>query len=350
MEVKYDIMDIEKRMFDDDFFKFRQTIKGLERRLASILSQGFDDSDTIIGKFKLLDSFEALLSRPIIQDELEKKHIVLLDLYKQDLKIVAAIFNEGKALVDKVDERAPISNNLPPITGALNWTTGLLERITEPMDKLSVLSQAIQDREEYKDVCKLYSSLCNNLKIYNQQKIKIWEEGVEVNTEGKLNKYLLVREQTPLAEEGFVRVNFDPVLVRLLREVKYLLLLNITIPERASLLYKKVDVYRSQTGNLDIIADMYNNILATLLPVEKPLLADRIDKMNVALQKGIDELKWNSQNIDPFIKNAMDVVTVVDELVSKMKSNVKKIHGLMANWETPLFERKLRPSQPDDLE
>jgi dynein heavy chain len=140
MEVTYDIMDIEKRMFDDDFYKFRQSIKGLERRLASILSQAFDDSDTIVGKFKLLDSFEGLLTRPIIQDELEKKHITLLELYKQDLKTVGAIFMEGKALVDKVDERAPISNNLPPITGALNWTTGLLERISEPMDKLSILS------------------------------------------------------------------------------------------------------------------------------------------------------------------------------------------------------------------
>jgi len=140
MEVTYDIMDIEKRMFDDDFYKFRQSIKGLERTLASILAQAFDDSDTIVGKFKLLDSFEGLLTRPIIQDELEKKHITLLELYKQDLKTVGAIFMEGKALVDKVDERAPIFNNLPPITGALNWTTGLLERISEPMNKLSILS------------------------------------------------------------------------------------------------------------------------------------------------------------------------------------------------------------------
>ena len=82
MHVSYDIMDIEKRQFDDDFFKFRNRIKELERRLASILTQGFDDSDTIIGKFKLLDSFEGLLYRPIIQDELEKKHITLLELYK----------------------------------------------------------------------------------------------------------------------------------------------------------------------------------------------------------------------------------------------------------------------------
>jgi dynein heavy chain, axonemal len=38
MTVQYDIMDIEKRQFDDDFYKFRQKIKELERRLASILT------------------------------------------------------------------------------------------------------------------------------------------------------------------------------------------------------------------------------------------------------------------------------------------------------------------------
>lgn len=349
-KVNYDIMDTEQRQFDDDFYKFRQRIKELERRLASVLTQGFDDCDTIIGKFKLLDSFEGLLNRPIIQDELEKKHITLLELYKQDLKTVGSIFMEGKALVDKIDERAPISNNLPPIAGALNWTAGLLERIKEPMDKLSLLSQSIQDREEYKDVQKLYASLCKNLREYNDLKIKQWEQGVEENTEDQLNKFLLYREETPLAEEGFVRVNFDPVLVRLLREVKYLLLLDIEVPERASQLYQKVDIYRTQTGNLEIIVNMYNEILATLLPVEKPLLADRIEKMNKALQQGIQELKWNSQNIDPFINHAMVIVTDVDELVKKMKDNVKKMQLMMAEWERPLFERKPKPLFPDDLE
>ena len=262
-------MDIEKKEFDDDFYKFRQRIKELERRIASILTQGFDDSDTIIGKFKLLDSFASLLNRPIIQDELEKKHIVLLDLYKQDLKVVGTLFMEGKALVDSSDEKAPIFKNLPPISGALNWTNGLLERINEPMEKLSMLSQSIQDREEFKDVQKLYISLCKNLKEYNKQKVVQWEHGVEKNTEDQLNKFLLYREQT---EMGFIRVNFDPVLVRLLREVKYLLLMDIEVPERAQLLFKRVNVYRSQTGNLEIVCDMYNEILSILLPVEKPLL------------------------------------------------------------------------------
>lgn len=44
---------------------------------------------------------------------------------------------------------------------------------------------------------------------------------------------------------AFIRVNFDPVLVRLLREVKYLLLMDIEVPERAQLLFKKVNIYRT---------------------------------------------------------------------------------------------------------
>jgi dynein heavy chain len=72
---------------------------------------------------------------------------------------------------------------LPPIAGALNWTNGLYERIKEPMERLSTLSQSIQDREEYKDVQKLYASLCKNLREFEDQKIKQWELGVEESTE-----------------------------------------------------------------------------------------------------------------------------------------------------------------------
>ena len=81
-----------------------------------------------------------------------------------------------------------------------------------------------------------------------------------------------MREETEIAPEGFMRVNFDPVLVRLLREVKYLQLIDIEVPERANALYDKVNVYRTQTGNLELTVNMFNEVLSTLLPVEKPLL------------------------------------------------------------------------------
>jgi dynein heavy chain len=183
MTVSYDIMNIEHREFDDDFFNFRKSIKELERRLASVITQSFDDCDTIIGKFKMLDSFEGLLNRPIIQDELERKQISLLELFKSDLKTTQAIFMEGKMLVERVDERSPISSNMPPIAGALNWTRGLFDRVNEPMERLSQLSTTIQEREEFKDVQKLYNSLCKSLKEFEEAKLIEWVQGVEDNTE-----------------------------------------------------------------------------------------------------------------------------------------------------------------------
>ena len=157
---------------------------------------------------------------------------------------------------------------------------------------------------------KLYQSLEKLLTTeYIEDKLNEWTRGVEEHTEDQLNKYLLVREETELAEEGFIRVNFDAILVRYLREVKYLQLQDYSVPERAQKLFEKVDTYRRWTGRLDLTVEMYNNIIATLLPVEKPLMMERIQKMNKALQPGIDTLKWNQDNIDPFINQAMAIVT-----------------------------------------
>lgn len=239
---------------------------------------------------------------------------------------------------------------MPPIAGALNWTRGLFDRVTEPMERLSQLSASIQEREEFKDVQKLYNSLLKSLKEFEETKINEWVQGVEENTEEHLNKCLLVKEETEAAEEGFIRVNFDPVLVRLLREVKYLQLIDIEVPERASALYNKVNVYRTQTGNLELTVNMYNEVLATLLPVEKPLLAARIQEMLDALAPGIGTLKWNSENINPFISKGMKIVTEVDELVKKMKENVRKMTDIMEKWNKPLYERKTKALQAEDVE
>lgn len=46
----------------------------------------------------------------------------------------------------------------------------------------------------------------------------------------------------------------------------------------------------------------------------------------------------------------MGIVRDVDELVKKMKDNVKKMQEMMSKWEKPLFDRKNKPFLPEDLE
>jgi len=58
-------MDMDATLFDEDFYAFRVVVKELERRLASIIIQAFDDCTTIGMTFKLLESFEGLLDREV---------------------------------------------------------------------------------------------------------------------------------------------------------------------------------------------------------------------------------------------------------------------------------------------
>ena len=118
----YNIMDVDVKQFDEDFYTFRTQINELERRLASVIIQAFDDCVTVFGRFKLLESFEGLLEREIIQTDLEKKNIDLLNGYAQDLKQVQEIFVVFK-------DHPPINYNAPPRAGAVYWVRGLIERI-----------------------------------------------------------------------------------------------------------------------------------------------------------------------------------------------------------------------------
>ena len=147
-KVPYDVLDVEQKAFDDDFYEFRCQIKELERRLGSVLNQGFEDCATVFAAFKLIESFEGLLEREFIQADLERRQADLLRAYASDLKDVSEIFHRQRATsaAGKYLEREgpPLYVNMPPVSGALFWTRGLVERIEEPMAKLKATMRPMQ--------------------------------------------------------------------------------------------------------------------------------------------------------------------------------------------------------------
>jgi len=104
-------------------------------------------------------------------------------------------------------------------------------------------------------------------------------------------------------------VNFDPELVKLLREIKYLQLIDLPVPENGLAIYKNVDVFRDINIKLDHIVFMYNSLQSELLDVERPLLEKNIDKMDKNLKPGLETFKWESNNIGKeFINPSLTVV------------------------------------------
>ena len=352
--VPYDILDVQAKAFDTDFFAFRQSIKELERRLASVMTQGFDDQSTISGRFKLLDSFDMLLERPIIQDELERKHISLIHAYGIDLKRVQEIF-----LTER--EQPPISWNLPPVAGALTWCRNLKERIGEPMSKLRDLHATVMEREESKEVIKLYTTLMSSLEDYEHQKVEEWGGDVDRTTQAKLKLSLLTRGKMgpylittgdPAVDSKLLQVNFDPALVRLLREVKYFLSLGLEVPPSALQVYQRASVYRKQTASLDLMVNMYNQMMYKLLPVEAPLMRGQITKIDSVMNTGLEVISWKSgRPIDDFIGEVSALVKAAHSVLFKLKGNLEEVAGVLNDWcDTPMLQRKPKPMTPDEFE
>ena len=79
----------------------------------------------------------------------------------------------------------------------------------------------------------------------------------------------------------------------------------ITPKQVALNVHKKAEIFRRQTGNLDLIVNMYNHIQTTLLPVERPLVRSHLDRMDKTLKRGLESIRWKSHGVDAFINDCM---------------------------------------------
>ena len=343
------ILDLDNKQFDEAFYDFRNRIKELDRRLGSVIVQGFEDASTVAGRFRLLESFDNLITRSIIADFLEKKHAALIESIRIDFEQVQQLFNEMK-------DKPYIASNLPPIAGALSWSKSLRDRIQSPIEKLKTLDKKILEREDTKDVIRTYTVLMGQLADLDKENIEHWGKGIEDSSQAKLKNPLLRRELTA-DHSSLLYVNFDPVLVRLLREVKYFLLLGLEVPNTAMEIFQRVEIFRRQTGNLDLIVNMYNDIQTTLLPVERPLVKAQLDRIDKTLSQGIGEgknkakaLNWKSNGIDIFIGETMAEVKEVSEMLQMLKGNLKAVEQAVAVWQTaPIFERGFKTANVVDI-
>ena len=85
------------------------------------------------------------------------------------------------------------------------------------------------------------------------------------------------------------------------------------------------------------IVNMYNNMLATLLDVERPLLQAKLDDIDKVLQKGLKHLNWKSHAIQEFVANAMAKVKEANSILQTIKSNVKETQIVLKSFAEPLM-------------
>ncbi len=246
------------------------------------------------------------------------------------------LFLQGKEFIDKKDERSPLNKNMPPIAATLYWTDSLKERINEPFLRFISIGKRITDKEEFREIENLYHSIIKIINDYEGVKKQNWDSLSKNSSGDKQKDYILVLKGDLLA------INFDPQLLQLLKEIKYLKILNLQIPEEADLVYQKNNIFRKQIASLENITSQFNNVVLSLHEVEKPLIAEKLKKVQQILEPGFNGITWEkTKEIDDFVAKSSVNINDLGSIVDKLHLFIKKIEDILKiDWmKNKMFKR-----------
>eukprot|EP01135_Chromosphaera_perkinsii_P002940 Nk52_evm51s230 gene=Nk52_evmTU51s230 len=328
--ITYDCFDPKIETFSQDISNFSKNMENLEKQIGTLITKAFDDCSSLQGIFKLLESFSGLIERKIIKADLEIKYRLILLGFREEMFSVKGIFEKYKTL-------PPVHLNFPPYAGALSWCHELIERIDLPANRLKALKLDISETEDGVMVFEEYEALRKALMEYQGETYAQWAATIEENSKQDLSRSLICKKSE---EDAHLRVNFSDTLIALLREVKYLSMIETEIPESASQVFEKDDTFRQYRGNFQLIVKQYNEIKDTLLDVEAPLVTSKLEAIDKELEKGLESMNWESAGVVEYVDKTKEIVLDLSSRLHKAKSNVIETESIMKKWMQPLYERK----------
>ncbi|KAL3857821.1 hypothetical protein ACJMK2_012454, partial [Sinanodonta woodiana] len=336
-ESHFDCLDLKDVKFINQYKVFQARVMDLDRRLATIVCHAFDDCSDLESIFKLLDIMGSLLERPVIRKDFEEKYPIVFEMMDKELDTTKEIFDEYMEM-KHVKGIIPVHKNLPRVAGSLKWAQELRERIAIPMSSFKLLDHPIMNQERVKLVFTKYEEMLNLISRWDEEAYSEWNEGVETACSFNLHQPLLSRDP----ETQLLSVNFNPQLVAVLREVKYMEIRGREeIPKCADEIYKRHSILWKYISNLDLTVNLYNKVRNNVLDVEFPLIQGQVQDLDMQLQKAEESLNWNSDGIWKYIEETRDKVFDLERRVQKTKDNVEEVRKLMATWsKVPLFVRK----------
>uniref|UniRef100_A0A8B9DZR5 Dynein axonemal heavy chain 9 n=1 Tax=Anser cygnoides TaxID=8845 RepID=A0A8B9DZR5_ANSCY len=298
-ERTYDCLDLTNTDFEQDAFDFQQKVEDIDRRLATIFVQAFDDASDLEHAFKLLYMYGSLLERPVIAADTADKYSVLISMFNSALNDASLIYSRHIQAEELDLDEFFGENNL--------YFLGKPENHCKNFHLLHLLVEVEMPGKS----------------LYQEKLYVDWSQTVSEKSQYNLTQPLIRRDP----ETKLITVNFDPQLVSVLREVSYLSGSQMgDIPPTAAAIYSSKELYRQMVANLELMVNRYNKILKTVLEVEYPLIQGELQDIDLRLKEAEETLNWK-----------MEGELAVTQ---KAKNNVEEIQTIVRSWGSPIFERK----------
>ncbi|XP_037301353.1 LOW QUALITY PROTEIN: dynein beta chain, ciliary-like, partial [Manduca sexta] len=342
--ITYDPADPESEIFLPDYHKHMGVLEDVDRRLASLFSQGLDECHNLEHFFKFFQIIGDLFHRPLIKQELQPKLPMLLDFMHSNLDAVKEIFDEEMSKLTKGPERPMVDPYLPPVGGVLWWVNKLRRRIQMPMEDFILFEDPIIEVEYAMYMKQKHNEMLGYLNSLEDKQFKQWSGTVSPICKLHLAKNLIYRDPP------FVRNNFSPELVMLLREIRYMKYLDKQgIPAEGLELYARNEKLQYDMNRLNRAISWYNAIREGSHETEVALIEKEIYAIDQLLGRGVEELTWND-DFTEWMAEVYAAINTLQERVLTAQNNVKRGLANIAAWgDKPLHNRKENPDKMELL-
>lgn len=182
-----------------------------------------------------------------------------------------------KKTYERHKNNPPVVRNAPPVAGNINWCRQLLRRIEEPMQRFQS-NETILKTKESKKIIKTYNKVARALVGFETLYLDAWKRSIEAAKAG-LQATLIVRH------EGRLFVNFDREILQLIRETKWLIRMDIEVPESAKMVLLQEAKFKSYHNDLTHLLKEYDRVTSSIIPVVRPLMRAHLE---VSLRIGDD--------------------------------------------------------------
>ncbi|XP_035866411.1 dynein heavy chain 11, axonemal isoform X1 [Phyllostomus discolor] len=340
----YDPSDFNNMEFESDYVLFKSKTLDFDRRLGTILCEGFFNCNGLEAAFKLLTIFGNFLEKPVVMEIFSPHYSTLVHMFNHELDMCKQLYDEHMKQIER--GHVILNKNMPFTSGNIKWAKEVLERLQTFWANFTSL-QCLKVEKPYSYrfvespddalVRQKYVEMTTLLDQFEKHIFNEWKSNVDEVCEFNLNQPLVKFS----AINGLLSVNFDPKLVAVLREVKYLLMLKKSdVPDSASAIFQKRSTILKYVGNLELLVQGYNKLKQTLLEVEYPLIEDELRAVDEQLQVAATSLTWQD-DCWGYIERVKAATWELERRVECTQHNVKVIQQTMRAWaECTLLPRR----------
>ena len=328
-------MDIDLLKCPEDQFRaildeLNDEFMNLDIRAVAIAIWAIKDASSIVSLGQVLSGLNALLRRPFFIETFQKHYLMVVNLFKHDIDLISITYRQEK-------NNPPKLYGVPETTSKFIWSNGLIQRLKTLTETLKNTIPEIFDDPSMKEALKQMKVLKKAIKKTMGGKVNKWAGTISGDYKDKLKLHLIVRDPST----RLLSLNFDPELMDLLQEVKFLENhINSQIPDVAKEIYRNNKVYNEYIHMLKVLIERYNHPLSTIVDIERPMFQKHIDAVDEILEDGISKLTWESDQTNSFLQRAVSEVSKFSELHNKSTSNIATIRSKIESWKTPaLFTR-----------